>query len=239
MTRVKKVLTAIFVLVTILGTTGFAKDWTFKAKVNHRAQQEDWSCGPNTISMWAGYISGSKIDPNTIAKKYTGVNNGTTITEFMSAMYYLTPTAYTFSEWEYDNKYTAIKGIMYGVARFNEPIAIAGNDGNHYYLVVGGVATKDPYTYYGTKSSIKYLYLHDSREDSPLYTNPKVLSKYWASIHTYPLFKKGTLYTPSEVLRNWTKIGSLFDKKWRSIERNTPKKTQGVTYENNNSYSSY
>lgn len=224
----------------VVGVPAQAKDWELKIKVQHRSQQEDWSCGPNTIAMWAGYVTRASIDTKQIVRKYTG-NDGTTIPEFMAAMFPLTPHGYVFTEWEYKNKYTAIKGIMQGVARFNEPVAIAGNGGNHYYLVVGGVATKNPYQHYGKNSSIKYLYLHDSREGSPLYTNPKRLSKYWLSIQANPIFKKGTRYTPNEVLKSWTKIGSLFDKKWRSIERNTYQawKLQGATRENNQSFSKF
>jgi hypothetical protein len=231
----------VLLCLSVVGVPVQAKDWELKIKVQHRSQQEDWSCGPNTIAMWAGYIRKTSYDTSQIAKKYTGVKSGTTIPEFMSTMYSLTPWGYVFTEWEYNNKYTAIKGIMYGIARFNEPVAIAGNDGNHYYLVVGGVASRDPYKDYGTASVIKYLYLHDSREGSPLYTKPKRFSKYWTSIQLNPIFKKGTRYTPNEVLRSWTKIGSVFDKKWRSIERNTTGvwKLQGATSENKTKFSRF
>lgn len=231
----------VWLCLSFVGIPVQAKDWDVRIKVQHRSQQEDWSCGPNTIAMWAGYVNKASIDTNQIAKKYTGVKDGTNIEEFMTAMYSLTPFGYVFSEWEYKDKYAAIKGIMYGVARFKEPVAIAGNGGNHYYLIVGGVASKDPYKYYGKNSSIKYLYLHDSREGSPLYTNPKRLSKYWVSIQANPIFKRGTRYTPNEVLRSWTKIGSIFDKKYRSVERNTfmAWNLQGKTQENNQTFSKF
>lgn len=232
------------VLVLLSATTEtFAQQWQVQLPVQHRSQQENWSCGPNTIAMWAGYIKKASFVTNTIADKYTG-RDGTDLKEFEDAMFALTPYGYVFSDWAYTNKYTAIKGIMYSLARFNEPVAISGNNGKHYYLVVGGVASRNPYTNYGTQSNIQYLYLYDSRENSPIYTNPSLLQgewKSWLSVNYWPVFKKGQRYTPDQVMLNWTQIGAIGDKKWRSIERNSYAAwgSQRATYYNRASFFSY
>lgn len=232
------------VMLLLSATARTFGQWQVQLPVQHRSQQENWSCGPYTIAMWAGYIKKASIDTNQIASKYTGTGTGTTIPEFTNAMYQLTPYGYVFSEWAYANKYTAIKGIMYSLARFNEPVAISGNNGGHYYLVVGGVASRNPYTNYGTQSNIQYLYLYDSRENSPIYTNPSLLQGEWGawlSVHYWPIFKKGQRYTPDQVMLNWTQIGASGDKKWRSIERNSYAAwgSQGATYYNKATFFSY
>ena len=213
-----------------------AQQWEVKLSVPHRAQQENWSCGPNTIAMWAGYLKNSSVNTMQIADKYTG-RDGTNIPEFASAMHQLTkPNIY--AEWTYNWKYTAIKGVMYTVARFNQPVAIAGNDGGHYYLITGGIASKNPFVYYGKDSKIKYLYMLDSRENSPIYTNPKRLSSSWWSIVLYPILKKGHRYTPEEVIRNWTPI-PWYNPKWRSVERVPNTKKQGGSYNNSDYFLGY
>lgn len=215
-----------------------AQQWEVKLNVRHRAQQEDWSCGPNTIAMWAGHLKNVSYDTNSIAKKYTGgLGSGTNIPEFADAMHQLTkPNKY--AEWTYINRYTAVKGVMATIAQFNEPVAISGNDGGHYYLVVGGVASKNPFVYYGKDSNIKYAYVLDSRENSPLYTNPKRLSGAWWSITTWPIFKKGQRYTATELTNRWTPI-PWYAPKWRSVERVKSTKTQGATYSNNDWFFSF
>jgi hypothetical protein len=221
----------------------FGQQWQVQLPVEHRSQQESWSCGPNNIAMWAGYIKKASFVTNTIADKYTG-RDGTDLKEFEKAMYALTPYGYVFSDWAYTSKYTAIKGVMYSLARFNEPVVISGNNGKHYYLVVGGVASRNPYTNYGTQSNIQYLYLYDSRENSPIYTNPSLLQgewRAWLSVNYWPVFKKGQRYTPDQVMMNWTRIGASGDEKWRSIERNTYAAwgSQGATYYNRATFFSY
>lgn len=224
----------ICLLILMLAIPAFSQ-WSLQLSVPHRSQQENWSCGPNTIAMWAGYIRRQSMSIYPIADKYCG-RDGTTIPEFMNAMFRSTSYGYVFSEWAYENKYTAIKGVMYSIARFSEPVAIAGNGGGHYYLIVGGGATKNPYTYYGTRSNIQYLYVHDSRENSPLYDT-------WSTrpFLSYPILRKGQRYTPAQVMANWTKIGAWGDKKYRSVERNTHAAwgSQGATYYNRDNFSSY
>lgn len=232
----KKVIRLVyFLLVFSFASSLVYGQWQLQLSVQHRSQQESWSCGPNTIAMWAGYIRRQSMDVYSIADRWCG-RDGTNIPEFMNAMYQSTPYGYVFSEWAYTNKYTAIKGIMYSIARFNEPAAISGNDGGHYYLIVGGGATRNPYTYYGTRSSIQYLYVHDSREGSPLY-DTRIVRPFLPK----PILRKGQRYTPEQVMNNWTPIGAWGDKKWRSIERNTYAawSSQGATYYNRATFFSY
>ena len=222
----------------VLANPALAKDWEVKLSVKHRSQQENWSCGPNTIAMWAGILKNASIDTMSIADKYTGGRgDGTNIPEFTNAMYQLSKPK-IFAEWTYLSRFTAIKGVMYTIARFNEPVAISGNDGGHYYLIVGGVATQNPFVYYGKESKIKYVYLLDSRENSPLYTNPKKFSSAWWSVFTYPIFKKGQRYSPNEVMSRWTPI-PWYNAKWRSVERVPNTKKQGATYNNKDFFFSY
>jgi hypothetical protein len=233
-------LTAFLSVLLLLAFTSsaFAQQWEVQLSVRQRAQQENWSCGPNTIAMWAGYLKNASYDTNSIADKYTGGRgDGTSVPEFVDAMYQLTKP-YKYAEWEYSWDTAAIKGVMYTIARFNQPVAISGNYGGHYYLVVGGVASKNPFVYYGKDSSIKYVYLLDSRENSPLYTNPKVGSSAWGSITTWPIFKKGQRYTPAQVMANWTRV-PWFNLKYRSIERVPDSKPQGGTYRNGDFFLSY
>jgi hypothetical protein len=215
-----------------------AQQWELQLNVKHRAQQENWSCGPNTIAMWAGYLNNASYDTMSIAKKYTGgVGDGTNIPEFTNAMHQLTkPNKY--AEWTYISTYAAMKGVMATVAQFKEPVAISGNYGGHYYLIVGGVASKNPFVYYGNDSHIKYVYVLDSRQNSPLYTNPKAFTSAWVSVTTWPILKKGQRYTPHEVMRNWTLV-PLYDPKLRSVERVKSTKTQGATYNNRDFFFSF
>lgn len=219
------------ILMLLLSITSFSQ-WSLQLPVQHRSQQEYWSCGVNTIAMWSGYINKSSMNVYSIADRYAG-RDGTSIPEFMNAMYQTTPYGYVFSEWGYENKYTAIKGVMYSVARFKEPAAIAGNNGQHWYLIVGGGANRDPYTYYGTRSSIQYLYVYDSRERSPLYDNGQ-------GERYYKILRKGQRYSPDEVINNWTRI-PWYDLKYRSIERNSYAAwgAQGATYYNRAVFYSY
>jgi hypothetical protein len=203
--------------------------WELRLSVPHRSQQEDWSCGPNTIAMWAGYVGRRSINTYSIADQYTG-RDGTSIPEFLNAMDGLTDSPYAFNEWAYSNKYAAIKGVMYSVARYNEPVAFAGNLGQHYYLIVGGGANRNPYTNYGMQSSIQYLYIHDSRQYSPLYDR--------GQNNIYPILRKGQQYSPDQVMGNWQKIPLIFDRKWRSVERGN-RGTQGNTYNNTTVFFSY
>lgn len=233
-------LTAFLSVLLLLAFTSnaSAQQWEVQLPVRHRAQQENWSCGPNTIAMWAGYLKNASYNTNSIADNYTGGRgDGTSIPEFANAMHQLTKP-YKYAEWEYSWPQAAIKGVMYTVARYNQPVAISGNNGGHYYLVVGGVASKNPFVYYGKDSSIKYLYLLDSRENSPLYTNPKAFSSAWWSISSYPIFKKGQRYTPEAVMLRWTRV-PLWNPKFRAVERVPDSRTQGATYRNGDYFLSY
>lgn len=225
-------------LLLALNTSALAQQWEVQLPVRQRAQQENWSCGPNTIAMWAGYLKNSSYDTMQIADKYTGGRgDGTNIPEFVNAMYQITkPNIY--AEWTYNWRATAIKGVMSTIARFNEPVALSGNEGGHYYLIVGGVASKNPFVYYGKDSNIKYVYALDSRENSPLYTNPKILSTSWWSVYLYPILKKGQRYTPDEIMRRWTPI-PFYDAKWRSVERVPNTKKQGASYNNSDVFFLY
>lgn len=215
----------------VLFFTGNASaEWKFQnSNVRHSGQAENWSCGPTTISMWASaiwrargqgysYVSGNRgvlvplnsmnISPRDIATQCCGTD-GTTIPEFIKGIYHWTPASppYIFSEWAYDNDKAAVKSIMWTIARFGEPVAVAGGNGMHYVLVRGGRSDYNPHTYWSSANPIRGVYVNDSTENSPIYGSP--VSKMY----------KDREYTPSKLMEYWTRIGGIFDKKYRSIER--------------------
>lgn len=202
--------------------------WSFNPSVTHRAQPETWACGPSTIAMWAGYINSATYDIYAIGA-YCDSEDGTTIPEFMDGMYEYTPYGYVFSEWEYSDKQAAVKGIMWSISRFSQPVAVVGGNGTHYLLVRGGTADSDPYTTYSESNHINSVYVNDSTELSVHYAGP-VSGMY-----------KHIAYDPEDLMVYWTKTGSIFDKKYRSIERGCYAcwSDQGATFNNNDNFSDY
>ena len=234
----------------VLFASSVNAEWKFQnANVRHSGQSESWICGPTTISMWASaiwrvrtnsisYSSPQKtidlrkqnIPPMDIADSCCrGGNNGdaTNIPEFMRGIYDWTPSnpAYIFSEWTYSNDKAAIKGVMWTVARFGEPVAVAGGNGSHYLLVRGGRSEYNPFDYYSSKNPIRGVYVNDATEDSPKYSRP-VSGMY-----------KDREYPPATLMGYWTKIGAQWDKKHRSIERYGT--SNGKTYSNNDRFENY
>ncbi|MGZ5444913.1 MAG: hypothetical protein ACXW5J_24950 [Thermoanaerobaculia bacterium] len=217
---------ALLVAVCALNTT-VAHAWTFyNSNVKHIGQPEKWACGPTTIAMWAGSTKKATLDPYKIADQCCG-RNGTNIPEFMKGMISWTPKGYYFAEWEYKDREAAVKGIMYTIAQYGEPVAIAGGDGTHYLVVRGGRSEKNPYSSYGAKNAIQGVYVNDATEASKHYKGP-VSGMY-----------KNTEYNPSKLMAYWTKIGSLWDKKYRSIERECCSSRQGKTYDDNSEFTNY
>lgn len=204
-------------------------EWTFyNSNVVHKSQMETWSCGPTTIAMWAGSIRRQDLAPVPIADRCCG-RDGTIIPEFLQGMYNETPYGYVFSEWEYKDQEAAVKGIMWSIARFGEPVAVAGGNGTHYIVVRGGRADSNPYSNYGESNHIRGVYVNDATEGSPHY-GPPVSGMY-----------RHLEYAPSALMNYWTRIGGIFDKKYRSIERGCYAcwGQQGQTYENNDQFTNY
>ncbi|HEX8736763.1 MAG TPA: hypothetical protein VF721_15635 [Pyrinomonadaceae bacterium] len=228
--KITKTIISSIVLTLLLGLSYQIKaEWRFiNSNVAHQSQKENWSCGPTTIAMWAGSIRRASLNPLTIADNCCG-RDGTTIPEFMKGMFNNTPYGYVFSEWEYSDPEAAVKGVMWSVARFGEPVAVAGGSGTHYILIRGGRADYNPYTNYNENNHIRGVYVNDSTEGSPHYSAP-VSGMY-----------RGQEYPPEKLMRYWTKIGYPWDKKHRSIERGTYKAwdKQGKTYENNNVFTNF
>lgn len=202
--------------------------WELDLDIEHIGQPENWICGPTVIAMWAGFVGNISYDPYDIADSCCG-ENGTTVPEFMDGIYNYTPYGYVFSEWEYSDKQAAVKGIMWTIARYDEPVGIIVEDGGHWILVRGGIADQDPYTYYSESNHISKVYVNDPTEDSPYYSSP-ITGMY-----------KGEPYDPEILMDTWTKIGAIFDKKYRSVERSCYAcwSDQGATFNNNDNFSDY
>lgn len=203
-------------------------EWKFNPSVGHVSQPENWICGPSTIAMWAGFIRKQSLDPYAIADSCCG-SDGTNIPEFLDGMFDSTPYGYVFSEWEYKDKEAAVKAIMWEIARFSQPVSIAGGNGTHYVLVRGGRADSNPYQSYSENNHIRGVWVNDSTEGSPYYAAP-VSGMY-----------KDKEYAPSTLMNYWKPIGAWYDKKYRSMEREcyTCWYAQGATYENNDTFSAY
>ena len=194
--------------------------WNFALPVQHVAQPENWLCGPSTVAMWAGHIGQKSIDPRSLASRY-GIQNRTTLDEFMTMMFNETPYGYVFASWGYDNKYAAVKSIMWTIARFNEPVALVGGDkfplinwlgygsGTHYLLVRGGRAERNPYQDYSDRNHILGVWVDDSTESAPGYQRP--VSGMWRNVE----------YHPATLMDYWLRTGpwEWGEKKYRSIER--------------------
>jgi hypothetical protein len=236
----KKTITSLCVAIFFLTTPVFAQSqWRFQdPNVVHRPQPTDWSCGPTNIAMWAGAIRRQSLDIYQITNQCCGTN-GTTIPEFMNGMFNWTPYGYVFSEWAYTDKEAAIKGIMWSVARFNQPAVFPGGNGifgfgagSHYILVRGGRADYNPYQQYGENNHIRGIYINDSTENSPV---PKY--RYGPVSGMY----RSQEQMPSTVANYWPMIGASGDKKYRSIERNCYQcwQSQGATYYNRDSFTNF
>jgi hypothetical protein len=213
-----------------------------KLATTHYAQEQDWSCGVNVARMWAKFISPAYTYNISDMTPYTG-QDGTTIPELMDAIYYNTPVGYCFAEWEYANKYEAVKGIVWTLEKLDQPLAIAGqvyngNPGMHYYLVRG---------YKGTHPLNKdgYAGYPDFKVDGIYVEDTVYLSSYYGSGANYESIGKyavssNTLITSSSLTTSyWTPIGGWFDKKYRSVERVTNCAQNDMTLENNTVRNSY
>jgi hypothetical protein len=202
--------------------------WEFKANSPLIGQEADWSCGPTTIAMWVGTVAAWTPNQFWIADSCCG-SDGTTIPEFLRGLYDWTPYGYVYSEWEYKNKYAAVKSIMWSIAQLNEPIAVAGGSGTHYVLVKGGRADRNPYFDYSADNHIRGVWVNDSTEISPHYGYPV------SGMYSYKE------YNPSTLMEYWLPIGGFFDKKYRAIRRNCFAcwDRQGKTYEWNDEFSDY
>jgi hypothetical protein len=226
-------LTLILLQITVVSAQA---QWNYQNPwVPHTGQPTKWSCGPTNIAMWAGAIRHQCLDLYQIADQCCGTD-GTNIPEFMKGMYYWTPYGYVFSEWAYTDKEAAVKGIMWSVARFNEPAVFPGGNGywgfgagSHYILIRGGRADYNPYSQYGENNHIRGIYVNDSTESSPVYSAP-VSGMY-----------RSQEQMPSTVTNYWPQIGASGDKKYRSIERNCYGcwQSQGATYYNRDSFINY
>lgn len=170
---------------------------------------------------------------------------GVTIPDVMRAAFTYTPYGDVFSEWEYINKYEAVKGIAWTWNRYYRPVVIAGNrpggaDGNHYY-VLNGVMTSssgsncNAYTGYPS-TRIQGIYILDPMWASPDYGNQP------DALRPNTLFRQGTTMSIDDFVEaRWHKTGASNDKKYRSIEKGCHAcwSQQGATYENNTIRSSY
>jgi hypothetical protein len=246
--------------------TGANAEWKFQnSNVRHEGQPESWACSPTTISMWISSIhrtrgnlysytvvpernprtvnlSRGNVPPLDIANQCCrGGKNGdaTDIAEFIKGMYDWTPSnpPYVYAEWAYSNEKTAVKGIMWTIARYGEPVAIAGGNGMHYLLIRGGRADYNPFTYYSENNHIRGVYVNDATENSPVpnYKEGPVSRMY-----------KDKEYNPAELMKYWTPIGNPGilgigrDKKYRSIERyGTTAKENGKRYDNNDFFKDF
>jgi len=166
---------------------------------------------------------------STISADVCNAEDGTTIPEFLTGIYEFTPYGYVFSEWEYVDPQAAVKGAMWTISRFDQPVAVAGGSGTHYLLIRGGSADSDPYTYYSESNHINIVYVNDSTENSPYYGSP-VSGMY-----------KNDAHSPETLMTYWVKIGGIFDQKYRSMERSCYAcwSHQGATFNNNDSFSDY
>lgn len=170
---------------------------------------------------------------------------GVTIPDLMRGAFTFTPYGDVFSEWEYVNKYEAIKGIAWTWNRYYRPVVIAGNrpggaDGNHYYLLNGVMTSSsgsncNAYSGYPT-TRIQGIYILDPMWASPDYgTQPDAL-------RPNTLFRQGATMTLDDFITDrWHMTGATNDKKYRSIEKGCYAcwSQQGATYENNTIRSSY
>lgn len=214
-----------------------------KLATTHYAQENSWSCGVHVARMWAKFISPAKTFTVSNMTPYTVAETSTTIPELLDAIYYNTPSGYCFAEWEYVNKYEAVKGIVWTLEKLDQPVAIAGqvyngNPGMHYYLVRGykgtHTASKDGYTGY-PNFKVDGIYVEDTVYLSQYYSQGDAYN----SVGKYAV-SSNTLITSSSLTSSyWTPIGGWGDKKYRSAERVTDCSQNRATLENNVVRSSY
>ena len=217
------------VTVGLAGTAG-ADTW-YQDTVTHQGQPTNYLCGETVIAMWASSISGSydAWDAYDAIEDRWGSgegSDGTDTDELAYGIFDLTPYGWYFSNWTYSDKEATIKGMAWSIAKYTESVAASGIYGAHWFLVRGVKASSNPYTYYGS-ASISYVYVNDSKYDSPVYT-----SSY---------FSPTSSYSPSSLMSKVNKIGSWwpYDKKYRTVERTSSYSLQGETQSNTDSYSSY
>ncbi len=213
-----------------------------KLATTHYAQEQSWSCGVNVARMWCKFISPSKNYSESNMTPYTGTD-GTTIPELIQAVYINTPAGYYFAEWEYANKYEAVKGVVWTLEKLDQPVAIAGqvydgNPGMHYYLVRGYKGTHgsnlDGYTGY-PNFKVEGVYVEDTVYGSSYYST----GDHYQSVGQYAVPSSTLITSASLTTHYWTPIGGVFDKKYRSVERVSSSSNQGKTLENNTVRNSY
>lgn len=225
---------------SLLSVHAFALDK--KLATTHYAQEESWSCGVNVARMWAKFITPANTYTVADMTPYTG-NDGTTIPELLNAIYAKTPMGYCFAEWEYKDKYEAVKGIVWTLEKLDQPLAISGqvyngNPGMHYYLMRGYKGThasnKDGYAGY-PDFKVEGIYVEDTVSQSVYYNTPP----HYESVGKYAV-ASSTLITSSALTTSyWTPIGGWLDKKYRTVERVTDCSKNGQTLENNTVRNSY
>lgn len=220
----------VVILVMQVSAASAGVGWSYNPTVSHVPQPNDHTCGTATMAMWIGYIYKMSIDVDDVAATYYS-DDGTKPEELLQVMFDWTPYGYVFSQWEYSDPQAAVKGLMWSIARFNQPVAIVGLESGpgHYILVRGGSASYNPYTNYSESNHIWGVYVNDPTEGSPAYSYP--VSK---------MFRKQP-YAPKVLMDFWKKRGAYGDKKYRSFERECYAcwSLQGKTQENNYVFTDY
>jgi hypothetical protein len=202
--------------------------WLSNLSVVHVSQPEKWLCGPSTVAMWTGFINHASYDPYSMAQKMGVGQDGASLPTFLQGMFDQTPYGYVYSSVGYSDDHAAVKGIMWTIARFNEPVSVVGGNfhlgdfinfgeplgwatGLHYLLVRGGRADKDPYAYYGDSNHITGVFVNDATENSPKYSAP------------VSGMRKDVEYPPARLMQYWGVTGAAWYQWWEkrhtSIER--------------------
>lgn len=213
-----------------------------KLATTHYSQEQSWSCGVNVVLMWAKFVNPQNTYTINNITPYTGTD-GTTIPEMLTALYYRTPNGYCFAEWEYLNKYEAVKGVVWTLENLDQPVAIAGqvydgNPGMHYYLIRGYKGThssnKDAYNGY-PNFKVEGVYVEDTVYGSSYYSS----GEHYQTIGKFAVAPNTLITSTSLTTHYWTPIGASGDKKYRSVERVTDCGKHGKTLENNTVRSAY
>jgi hypothetical protein len=196
--------------------------FNFQSVVGQIGQPNHYTCGPTTVAMWANALRRCSCVTPTSALGWmnangcvVNANDGTNIPEFIRGISGLGPSGYSYAEFAYTCQTGLVKSIAAKVAQYQEPLAVSGIYGQHWFLVRGVTATANPNP--STSSSrISGFYLNDSKFQSPAY------SSYY--------FSPNAVYAPSTFLSNVQAIGSLLDRRYRTVERANVCGTVPVSY---------